>query len=370
MNDRLAVCTIVARNFLPFARVLARTVELHHPRTRFVVLVVDASAPSQAEDARESFEVVAPADLGLDHRELHTLAAMYGPRELSTALKPRLLARLLEEQEAVLYLDPDMAVYAPLDGVLELAVSYGIVLTPHVLHPVPRDGRSPTDIELALTGIFNLGFVAVGRTARPFLDWWWERLRRDCIFDRREGLFVDQKWVDWVPALFDHAVLKEPEWNVAHWNAHEREVALAGGGVTVDGRLLKLFHFSGYRPESPDLLTTYSYGLPLRPPPLSASPALARLCDEYRSMLLESGYERHRAIPYGYAHTAGGSELDDATRAAYREALIDSDERGGDPPPDPFDPTSADVFDRWQRTTRRSRPGRLRRRLAALLSTV
>jgi hypothetical protein len=358
-------CTIVARNFTPFARVLVESFRAHHPGLPFAVLVVDAGGGSPAPS--EPFEVVTPGDLGLDQGELHELAAMYGPRELSTALKPRLLALLLERHDAAVYLDPDMRVYAPLAGIRELATSRAIVLTPHVLRPVPRDGRSPTDVELALTGIYNLGFLAVGRAAAPFLDWWWERLRRDCIFQRRNGLFVDQKWVDWVPALFDHVVVKQPELNVAHWNVHEREVALGEDGYTVDGRPLRLFHFSGYRPDRPDVLTTYTYRQPLRISTLDRFPALRDLCDAYGAALRANGYDRYRGVPYGYARAADGTQIDDLTRTHYRSALIRSD-GGGEAPPDPFDPDAVDRFAEWRRALRVSALGRLRGRLAGLRS--
>ena len=58
-------------------------------------------------------------------------------------------------------------------------------------------------------GIFNLGFVAVSRSAR-LLDWWCARLRRDCIVDVTNARFVDQRWVDLVVGMFDHRVLEIP----------------------------------------------------------------------------------------------------------------------------------------------------------------
>ena len=44
-----------------------------------------------------------------------------------------------------------------------------------------------------------------------------------------EGLFVDQRWVDLVPALFDdYVVMKRAGLNVAYWNLHERSIELDG----------------------------------------------------------------------------------------------------------------------------------------------
>ena len=71
-------------------------------------------------------------------------------------------------------------------------------------------------------GVFNSGFVAVGQSGRPFLDWWASRLRRDCLFCEPMGVHADQRWLDFVPSYFDHHVLRDPGINVAQWNLHER----------------------------------------------------------------------------------------------------------------------------------------------------
>jgi hypothetical protein len=367
--ERPIACTIGARNFLPYAKTLARTFRLHHPSIPVVVLLVDEEA-SPASPEPELFDIVSPRDLGLSESELHMLAAMYGPRELSTALKPALLRSLLERADAVLFLDPDMAVYHPMADVFELAATHGIVLTPHLLVPPPRDRLSPTEIELALTGTYNGGFVAVGQGASGFLDWWWERLRRDCVFARSQGLFVDQRWLDWVPAYYEHHILRDPTVNVAHWNVHERELSSQDGQVTVGSRPLRLFHFSGYRPERPDVLTTHTYRHSLRVESLAAAPELRRLCDEYRSWLLSAGHG-DRLTEYGFSRTADGEVITSADRAAFRQSLIASERRGSAPPPDPFDPAASAAFRRWRGAARRAGlSGRLERRLRSLLKDI
>ncbi|MBO0840823.1 MAG: hypothetical protein J2O49_08395, partial [Sciscionella sp.] len=43
-------CTIVARNYLPAARVLARSYLAHHRGHRFVIAVIDDHEPAHDED--------------------------------------------------------------------------------------------------------------------------------------------------------------------------------------------------------------------------------------------------------------------------------------------------------------------------------
>ncbi len=94
--------------------------------------------------------------------------------------------------------------------------------------------------------MYNLGFIAVGESARPFLDWWWQRTRREALVDVPKMMFTDQRWVDFVPSFFDHHILKDPGYNVAYWNLHGREVRAEGDRYLVNGEPLKFFHFSGF----------------------------------------------------------------------------------------------------------------------------
>ena len=91
-TSAMHVTTIVARNYLARARVLATTFLRHHPLGHVVVLVIDAE---DDESFAEPFDVVTPRDLPIDAGEFHRMAAIYDVLELATALKPFLLRHLL-----------------------------------------------------------------------------------------------------------------------------------------------------------------------------------------------------------------------------------------------------------------------------------
>jgi hypothetical protein len=226
--DRVA-CTIVARNYLGFARILAGSFLEHHPGGKFVTLVVDAdAADSMAGDMPG--ELMAGRDLGISGFE--GMAFRYQVLELSTAVKPFLLERLLRKSDRVLYLDPDIVVFRPLDALYKRLARVPVLLTPHVVEPID-DQEIPGEQTILTSGIFNLGFIGVARgevTAR-FLGWWGSRLRRDCRLDAAHGVFVDQRWVDLAHALFPgFECVREPEYNVAGISCTAR---LAG--TTADG---------------------------------------------------------------------------------------------------------------------------------------
>ena len=270
----MVTCTIIARNYLAQARILAETFLEQVPDGRIVVLVLDPD-PAQPMDG-EAFEVVTPHDI-MDPVEFGQMATLYTVVELATAVKPWLLEHLLQQAPAVTYFDPDIAVFSDPRFIDELAREHGLVLTPHALDPLPRgDALTPGEDVILKAGIYNLGFVAVGgSTGRSVATWWQSRLRRECIIAPEQGRFVDQRWMDLAPSYFDPCVLRHPGCNVAWWNLPTRDVEERDGHWTVNGEDLVFFHFSGYSPDHPYLVSKHQGSAPRVL--LSERPVLARL---------------------------------------------------------------------------------------------
>ncbi len=158
----LHVCTIIARNYLPAARVLASSFRAHNPGGVMSVLVTD-DIYGEVRAAGEPFEVVHVHDLDEDRSALHHMAAIYEITEFATSLKPWLLEHLLDRgATAVLYLDPDIVVFDRLDELARAAEECGIALTPHARAPFPRDNKMTDEKAILAVGVYNLGFIGVG----------------------------------------------------------------------------------------------------------------------------------------------------------------------------------------------------------------
>ena len=152
---------------------------------------------------------------------------------------------------------------------------------------------------------------------------------------------MDQRWIDFVPALFTHAVVANPAYNVAYWNLHGRELASAGSGYRVDGEPLRFFHFSGFKPETPQILSHHTGTRPRIL--LSRHRDLARLCREYGDQVLEHGYNTG-APAYIFGQLPGGMHVDRTMRRLFRADLLEAEQEGRDALPDPFDPSSTARF--------------------------
>ncbi len=336
--------TIIARNYVPLARVLARTLTANNPSERLVVLVVDDER-HEVDAAHEPFDVMRPEDLSLAPREFHRMATIYDLLELSTAVKPWLLEYLLRAHEGpAIYLDPDIEVFASLDPLTSWSTEHTIVLTPHTTTSIPHDGHGPNEAGILKAGVYNLGFIGLGQDAHQFLRWWQQRLRRDCLAAPDEGYAVDQKWIDLVPALFeDYFVVRDTTYNVAYWNLFGRHLTERDGTYYVDGDPLRFFHFSGYSPERRGELSKYQNRIRL-----TDHDVLSGLCDRYAAKLIGQGYDQSIHVPYAFATSCDGIPLSHETRRLYRDQLV-TDERveGETSLPDPFDPEDSRRFSKW-----------------------
>ena len=341
-----AAVTVVARNYLPHARVLAASLRDHHPDTPLWVLVVDddpgpPGAPAERPD--EPFQLLTMHALGVDDRELHRRAMIYEAQGLISSLRPLAVMHLLEQgAEAVLLLDADMRLLAPIGDVWELVREAGVLLSPHVLAPLGGAPGAWAEEELLLAGTFNGGFLGAGPGSDRFLRWIDERVRRDAVADRDRGLFYAQGWFDLVPALFDHAVLRDPGVNFSVHRLGGRDLEGSAADAALAGAPVRLVHFTGFSPDAPDRLCGY-YGDERAA--LLGRPRIAALCAAYAGALRDAGWPTD--APYPWGRLPDGAVIDPVMRAVYREALACAERGQAGEPPDPFDARAPAEFVRW-----------------------
>jgi hypothetical protein len=318
------------------------------------VLLVDGGHSVLGND--EPFELLGPADVGIEQDELARRATMYSAQALVASMKPDLLAGLLARDcGPVILMDADSCVYGDLTPVAQLAERSSLVLSPHILQPQPPWSVDGPEQIVMRAGVMNAGFLGVGPGGLDFLRWWSERTARRCVFDERHGLMLGQTWLTLAGALFDHHVLRDPGCNVAGWNLQVRDIEWDAGRPAIEGGPLRHFHFAGsFDPERPDLLTT----IPAHArwwPMLKERPGVARLARDYARELLEGGYRHFRQASLSYQVTPEGTPIEPWMRESYRAALIEAEQDGSDEPPNPFSGGEAAFFSWLELRVRRQR---------------
>lgn len=340
-------CTIVAQNYLPQALALYESVREHEPDREFVLLVIDGDRRA-LEAGRSQLTVLGRHDLGLDAAELDHLAMIYDVVELSTAVKPLLLRKLLDRFEQAIYLDPDMQVVTPLAELEALVREHGIVLTPHFLAPIPPGSSYISEIHSLTVGIHNLGFCAVGRASVDFLDWWWSHLRRECLIYPLLGIFVDQKWTDVGANLFNAHSLRHAGYNIGPWNLLERRIELLDGTHVVGDRkdTLRLLHFSGFNANDPEAI---SERLSADMHGATDSAAFREISRRYATTVLRIERDLGKTPAYAFSRDSLGKSISKRLRRQYRADLLASTSAAL---PSAFDHRQREAYASWRRGAR------------------
>ena len=322
---RTAVFSIISPNYRHSVRVLMASAAKHQPEwDRFVLLVGGAAGEDRD---RESFITVPLEDLPLPNPR--QFCFRYSILELNTAVKPWMFAYLFARgYDRVVFIDPDVVIYSPLIEIDEASPETFLVLTPHMTG-FGEGGEHPFERTILQAGIYNLGFLAV--TRRPplerFLAWWQGKLEYQCVADTERGLFVDQKWMDLTPGLFAGVmILRHDGYNVAYWNLRQRTVVGDSANATVNGQPLRFFHFSGFDPADPGMVSRHDATLMV-----ADAGGVDKLIKDYVAAIRAAGYESFRNAPYSFGTFADGTRLPDVVRIAYRNSSKLQSACGADP---------------------------------------
>lgn len=341
MIQKKIVFTIVARNYYGLAQVLRQSVLQQHDDVEFIAFIADGIPEAQKDlfgtDAVDGSSVM---QRYISPQKLLELGFKYNLTEFCTAIKPFCFQYLFETTEVTqaVYLDPDVFVFSPLAPVFDRLETTSIVLTPHILFPSSLEGKR-ADSGIMATGIFNLGFAGIRRSeaGKIFTRWWSQRLLDQCYVDNHDALFTDQKWADFVPALFpekDVAILRHCGTNLAPWNFHEREVIRSENGRllvqrrvlgaeslpvdrTRDPEPLVFVHFSGFDYKRLCSGEVAQYNID----GLSIYPDLQPLIDRYMSAIQAGKEVVLKFLDMSYLY---GSFTDDSPVIAFHRRLFRS----------------------------------------------
>ena len=310
--------TSITTCYLPKARVLATTLKQYNPDA-VMHLVVSDDLPAAFRKEEEPFDFVWYAEDFIKTEYPRKWFYLHTVVELCTAVKGAAALHILEQTGAdkIVYLDPDIGVFADLSPLEEMLDSKSVLLTPHQVVPVSKERDILNDEICSLKhGVYNFGFFAVrnDESGLRFLNWWNDRLMKFCYDDIPNGLFTDQKWGDLAPALFDFVgIIHDPGYNVANWNLATRRVeGNSEDGWTVNGVPLRFYHFTGY--------DSGAHRIMLRLHATEASPVW-QLSLMYEKMLDESGQESLGKTVYKYAFYDNGQKITKSERLLFRSRL-------------------------------------------------
>jgi len=315
-NKKRAIVSICSNNYFSYVKILFSSLQKHHPEADLFLCLAD-KIRSDVDLGIAGVEIIPAA--ALDIENFPDFAFRYDIMEFNTAIKPFAMRYLAESRgyNEVVYLDPDIELFAPMSPIFDaFAQGANFVLTPHLTAPAELKDF-PNDIGIMKAGIYNLGFIALNNSqdAIAFLQWWSRKLRFQCINQQDQGIFVDQKFVDLLPAFHENvAILRDHSLNVAYWNLEQRQLTQTAAGWSIDGKPLRFFHFSGIDRKQPQRLSKHTerFNGDLDAP-------IQNIVNHYLEQLQKFNSETKIKPEYSYGKFSNGLSIANLMRYCYRD---------------------------------------------------
>ncbi len=199
------------------------------------------------------------------------------------------------------------------------------------------DNKHPSEFDIMRAGVFNLGFIGLSNTesTKKFLNWWIPHLIEEGYNDVDKGMFTDQKWIDFVPVLFDDVyIIRHPGYNIAYWNLMHRDIIIKDNRIEVENKPVYFFHFSGFNPENIEKISKHQNRFQLKD-----LENMRKIFELYRDLLIENGYLEIKKWKCKFQFFDNGLKISDEMRDIYRDEL----EKGKDFA-DPFSTSKSNSF--------------------------
>ena len=334
-GQTLAIFTIACSNYLSHVRTFVQSAKQQYPEARIFFCLAERELDPQLAYP-EDCEIILAPELGI--QRFNDFAFRYDIMEFNTALKPFVFRFLAETLgfDITLYFDPDIEIFRRSEGVLQaLRQGASFVLTPHLIEPAGPRGE-PDDVSILRSGVFNLGFMGMGRNdeSERLLQWWSRHLQFQCVNEPETGVFVDQKFIDLLPCLADKVVVhRNPAANLAYWNLSERRLTAAPDGWFVNERPLEFFHYSGFDPRTPGRLSKHTRLFS------QATGDLAALLASYAHLLQGNDDAKSRHCTYTFGCFGNGTPISSHMRVHFRRHHLAW-------PSDPFETYDAALYSR------------------------
>jgi hypothetical protein len=222
-NSSIAIVTVCSRAYLAQALTMIASIEKLGNGYIFNVFLTDliSNESKWLSDLYPNVEFYF-LDEFADEKILENILLLTD-LEFNTSLKPFALEVVIKRYKLkTFYCDSDLLfLELPVDAITMLN-DFDILLTPHQLSHVSHGD----DFAMVRTGIFNSGFIGLsGIKSLDFVQWWKIKTQNYCFLEPEDGIFVDQKWLDLAPILFENTkIFRHSGYNLGYWNIDQRQI--------------------------------------------------------------------------------------------------------------------------------------------------
>ena len=292
MEERI-ICTIITGDFAHYALALHDSLASQDSEINFAIFISGGKISEEHLNVlqkKEKLKILHFSQLekfGLA-KELNEKYANSYHDAFRWGMKPVFTNFLLSEgYEKVIYLDSDLFFFGNYEFLFEELDRCSVLLSPHWRSSNPKLEYS-NFVDNFRDGIYNAGFFGASKGARKALDWWSQMVLFKCEVSRKDGYYVDQRYLDILPVYFRNIKhLEHRGCNVGNWNQTECK-----RGLNEHGEVL-------INEKFPIVFIHFTNSL-LRGVLLGGDKLLMPHLEEYRKSLLK--YSRKDIIEEFYSH--------------------------------------------------------------------
>lgn len=326
------VFTIVAKNYTGLACLLGQSVLANSPETDFYIVIADEIGDDFEMPAGQYKCLVAKDVLNIAQDKWYEMAFKYTLTEFCTSIKPFCFNFFFSQTgaEKAIYFDPDILVFSSLDTIWNTLNCKTAIITPHTLTLENEYSGPGREMDVMMNGIYNLGFIALknNAVANKIINWWQKRLEQYSYADKQDGLYTDQKWINYLPVYLNTQELEISHhlgYNVAPWNFYEREIKKKDNEFYVNNRIypaeerkLVFVHYSGFDYKNLNK-NTYNNNIPT----LEIYKDTEQLMQQYVNCITKSNISRYFKFTYTYNYFSNGQAILFFYRRLYRRIKED-----------------------------------------------
>jgi len=229
-----AICTIVTKDYIPWALSLRDSLVIWEPNVIIETLVVDDESEYIRDfNSLKNINFYSLSELQSESKEFrsHDKSDLSKLRWLTKSSFLLYLYRI-SHYNKIIYIDGDIHFYNDHTFLWDELTDNRLLLTPHWISIKPSD-----DIFLIHnSGLYNAGFLGTTRDSIEIIEWWKKICEFKCV-SHPKYFNYDQGYLDVIPVYFEGVkVLKHKGCNVAYWNSnHLSRYVKDGVGYVGDG---------------------------------------------------------------------------------------------------------------------------------------
>lgn len=231
-----AFICISSEEYLGYYNVLYESFKKHSPGVKQILYFIGKNVPSR-------FDEVVDITQWFDDTN-----SSYTPLERICSLRARVVLDAFEKgYERVVFCGAKLEFFScPFDLIV---FDENAVVTPHILEPLPEDGKFPSNSTVSFSGHISTDLVAFKNCTEiiRFLNWQDRILQRRC--KSSQHTYLDQSWLNFLPFFVDNVkILRDPRYNVAYWNYYQRQLPFDE---------MVCFQYSGLPLDNPKKISTH-----------------------------------------------------------------------------------------------------------------